>query len=382
VPIYNNIIYEFEAISSVANNPAVKCEVYLGVPIQPNQIPILRFPIFNNKCWLNLKDYCQSFVNTKKYNDNNDYVPIAISQVYYQAEGFGSVASLSFRVTYQDNSFEYFDRILYAMPFAKNKNVLTDYFTNIGGFNLGVLHPRLKGQFPQIKIFDGYPFDFSFFSLYMTSDVLTSGHAIRNTVTGDLYEFLFLNNPFLDNLITGYINLLSGQFGQGIVLTNGRNDLFNFNVFVGNDLFFNLELIPYCEGGVYLKFMNSYGRFSYWLFDKGATTLTTKDLGELQNDFNNFETTISKTINIGVSAKESIALTTDVIDLQTKILIDDLFISPKIYLYTGTPGTQATANDFIEVQVKAGSFKTSRPKRDFIKYDFVIDLPELNTVTQ
>jgi hypothetical protein len=60
---------------------------------------------------------------------------------------------------------------------------------------------------------------------------------------------------------------------------------------------------------------------------------------------------------------------------QDKILLSDLLDSAKVYLFTGTPFSQNTFNDWIEVNLTNGSFTIENPRSNMYQFDFTLELP-------
>lgn len=239
-------------------------------------------------------------------------------------------------------------------------------------------------------------------NVYPSSDLLTTGITLLQKKNEDSYFDFYLNYwygyPF-DLTIYGNENLvslvnktnLSNQdftfdkisrlvFSDGrtdvsiedtITLQNGVNDL-DF------DEVFNIRLnkiTNFCTDGVYIKWINSLGGWNYWLFSKGQTQTKTKDNGSLNNDFENLEDTISPLVSLGKTSANTIKVQQKRIISQDKILLSDLLDSAKVYLFTGTPFSQNTFNDWIEVNLTNGSFTIENPRSNMYQFDFTLELP-------
>lgn len=220
-----------------------------------------------------------------------------------------------------------------------------------------------------IKYWEGYPFDISIYT----------GTAV---------------NLKLDNLT----NLLSHTFlsptkVNRLILSDGRTDVTLESlvpILLGNNKmkitsnsllnYFELEKIDVQCSGHYFKFLNSFGGWSYWWFSKGNIKRTTKDLGEIFNDFENFENTISVTKQIGKDSKDVLSIQSDVLTPTDLDILIDIVDSKKVYLFTGLPFAKNTFNDWLEVSLNAGSFPIQNAKNENTILSFQIEMPERNTM--
>ena len=127
--------------------------------------------------------------------------------------------------------------------------------------------------------------------------------------------------------------------------------------------------------------MNDLGGFNYWLFPNGNRNRKTKDLGEINNDYSNFEDTISPTIQMGKTANDVIQVASDVLTEQENLLLSGILDSPKIYLFTGQPFAKAGVNDWMEVSISGSDYRISNAKQSQNKFNFTFELPQRNTIT-
>jgi hypothetical protein len=138
--------------------------------------------------------------------------------------------------------------------------------------------------------------------------------------------------------------------------------------------FFVEKINSYCNG-TYLKWLNSFGGWSYWLFYKGNENLQTKELGVLNNDFNNLEDTVSPAISLGTESQNTISLLQEGITKDEMLLLRDLLDSAKVYMFTGIAFTQSSDKDWVEVIVKAGNFRLSNAREKLNNLSVTIELP-------
>lgn len=169
-----------------------------------------------------------------------------------------------------------------------------------------------------------------------------------------------------------------------VVISNG-NELINlergYNNFVINNVSIQIENITEVCGGHYLKWLNAFGGWNYWLFYKGNDTLTTKDLGTIYNDYEDVVDTISPYVAIGKTSENNIVVQQELITPNEMLILNDLLESPKVYLFTGTPNEVAQPNDWLEVTIKAGSFRVVNSREKLNSLSLTIELPMNNTKT-
>ena len=169
-----------------------------------------------------------------------------------------------------------------------------------------------------------------------------------------------------------------------VIISNG-NELINlergYNNFVINNVSIQIENITEVCGGHYLKWLNAFGGWNYWLFYKGNDTLTTKDLGTIYNDYEDVVDTISPYVAIGKTSENNIVVQQELITPNEMLILNDLLESPKVYLFTGTPNEVAQPNDWLEVTIKAGSFRVVNSREKMNSLSLTIELPSNNTKT-
>lgn len=131
----------------------------------------------------------------------------------------------------------------------------------------------------------------------------------------------------------------------------------------------------YCYGS-YFKFRNKYGGWSYYLFEKHEESIKARDIGSLNNDFENFLQNPSPTLQIGKNSQNTIrGIVFKSTELDREIL-EDIIDSPKIFYYLNEPNQSSTENDWLEVKLKTTNFSVKR--NDLSRWDIVFDfeLPE------
>jgi hypothetical protein len=162
---------------------------------------------------------------------------------------------------------------------------------------------------------------------------------------------------------------------------NGLNELQFLVDDVNQDINLVIDKVD-SDCGVYIKFLNKYGRFNYWLLSKNNfRTRSSKYLGELENDFENLEDTTSPTIQIGKAGDEGLKCATEKLNENEKLIFEGIIDSPKIYMFTGERFSKADLTDWMEVRLKTSSFPIKNPNKKRYQYFIELDLPARITQT-
>lgn len=136
----------------------------------------------------------------------------------------------------------------------------------------------------------------------------------------------------------------------------------------------------FCNNFKYLKYLNSKGQYRFFPFnDKWQV----QDKPALIGKVNIFVTSIldsqSDKKNIGYTNERKLTLTAETVSLDELEKLQDIFTSPRVYMYVGN-GTDLT-KDWILVSVSGDGI--SRPKKNqFKKFVLEITLPEWYAVTK
>jgi len=354
---YNNNILDF-----TTNNvlDVVNCRVTI------NGTSIVLYPHPNKRFYLNLKQYITTFLNVDNFADDLDVSDMAIDFTYFY-DWTNKVylnTDIDIQVNFTDLSNEtetLTSKWLSGYLQLNNRQIIpNDEFK--------VLVPQIDNK-ALLRIWNGYPIDFTFYN-----------PNIENNITfnyNEEYEIVTSFGSFLVSrlFITDGINvsgLPSLDYKFNMIVKSNEVEVFRFN--------WN-QTTPKCNNGFYIKWINSLGGYSYWLFENWESNQQTKDLGEINNDYNNLEDTLSETIQIGKTSQNRVNVTTDTINEQEQLLLSDLFDSPKIYWFIGTPNEVNNYNDWTEISLVTSSISLQKTKRDLNNITLTFELPTNDTRT-
>jgi hypothetical protein len=362
---YNNDILVFSA--GPGREP-------LYATVEAAGINIRLFPDPAGKFTINMKPYVSALINTSYFEDRLlPWLDAASSATYVYRSNNGCYLELEVKFTI-------------ALPDSQSAQAIH----NLAWFG-GVEQPGSSNIFNRnelyvltpfsaetanryyIKYWQGYPFDFT---IYCSSSSLT----LKNTgnLLSQSFDFeeqvsrIVLSDGRTDETIENFLPLSSGYNIMRLIQGAAEAD---------TDKFLVLDKVPFSKG-VYLKWLNKYGGYSYWLFENTYTIdRSTKQLGELERDNVNLETIKARTIGIGKTSQDSIKIITELLETHERDIVEGLLDSPKIYLFTGKPFSRVEAASWIEVSLKTTSARLKNARQPLTSFSFDVELPERYTQT-
>ena len=374
---YNNSVLEF------ASDDENKTPLYCDISIEGNLLTTI-YPNPSKAFYYNFKELFPSIINENSFQDFTDirFDPNDITTYYYsEDDNVYKELNLLLSVTYEDASVENLNRtvkllratidietykIFQVGNLLTTNTVLTTYAEN--GF---VGFPRVG----YAKYFEGYPFDFTFLS--PENCTLTNQTNLDSLSLTGLTKVtrLGISDGRTDTAIDLFFLISDGVNFIRLVDTSAKD--------VQSENPFQLKLIKdsKCPEGVYIKWLNNYGGWSYWLFNKNfQRSLSASSLGSINNDFNNLDQTTSPFLSIGKESQYTIRALSDNIEKEDNDLLITVLDSPKVYLFTGPPFAKNTYQDWIEVEVFNRNAITKQFKRDLNNIEFNFRLPEKNNM--
>ena len=351
---YNNNLVRFYSSSS---STPVNATITIGSNV------VTLFPDPNGVFTYNFKDLITTILNVDNFKD--DLNPdLGVSYVYDWTDKISLTDDIVIEVLLSNDSTETnTTNITWLSAFVQLRDWKRTYpATELLTTDVALLQKKNNTDLYDyhLNYWNGYPFDLT---LYANEETIT----ITNEVD--------LSNETFDFNKISRLVFSDGRTDVSIEDTISLVEGFNNLDFGG---FFNLNLnksVDHCPNGIYLKWINSFGGWNYWLFNRGQENLKTKELGALNNDFNNLEDTISPLVSLGKTSESAIKVREQRIKEYDKVMLSDLLDSAKVYLFTGLPFSQNTFNDWIEVNLSAGTFVLENPRSDLYRLDLTIELP-------
>lgn len=367
---YNNNNIKFNSDSTTL--------VPVSATISGFGIDALLYPHPNGSFLFNLKDYITAAINTKNFA--YDLVTaIDVSDIetfhYDVTDGCYLEDTLTIRIDYNNSTFETVSRDLHFIAgveqletYKKNEILFAENALSI----LSPVQDRTNNT-AKLFYFDGYPFEFSF---HVTTPnvplkVINSTNGLDTTITPTAkVNSLFLSDGDTNVSIEDYLPLVTGT----------NKILFELDS-VAQPLNLFLEKKE-STCGIYIAFLNQYGRWNYWLFsDKHFRTRSVKTTSEINIDNDNLEDTVSQTLTLSKVSNENMKIAYERIHKEDKIILDSISESIKILMFTGERFSKAHPNDWMEIGLKTSSFKITEPGTELYNFYLEVELPQRYTLS-
>lgn len=341
---------------------------------------------------------CYEVIKTL-FGSFDDFLSYQTSEVIKYDGNLFNLHAVKLVVNYTDNTSENVD---ITGKFTRAVRQHTDmsngmfYFTGAGPYphftNLLMKAPRKKDWFTQqIRIFKGYPLDVSLigptannylnFTLYnnVTGLVGNSGYTI--TVPGgsrtnkEVQRIVLSDGMNLHSLLAANPGVTKGylQIDHLVSDVGAITNLYSFAFDIAD------------ECGVYIKWINSCGGWSYWLFNKNTRNLiTTKAKGTINSNAGQLGYNADEK-NIGFDSDEKLQVVTQGVEKWTLDQLLDIPTSPCVYLYLKPRGVWAYENGNSDVWLKLptiSNFKYSlKAESTLYNIGFEFQLPKIYTQT-
>lgn len=339
---FNNFVLRFQASSSTSIEAIIN-----GLSTDP----IIIYP-FDNKFYFNAKAYLKALF------DNNFQDTIVIMT---------NISNI--------NSFYFIDETIMKQVFIEieirrtgpsqflEKNVRVIRGVNNIRRNLAIEEnnpPYTQVLQPNIVYWQGYPLDITihnynneFFNFSQTLFNITRYNIVRLIISSGNNQ-IPLSSPIQEGVNDYMVN--SGQATATIkTITNAS------------------------ECGIYIKWINEYGTYSYYLFnDKYIEDLVSSQDEVVNNNFENFSQTISKELVLSRNSRNRLTCIAKKTGEYERDLLYSLGTSPKIWLYTKEKNQSSTNQDWYEIQLNGHTFPVNTPNRKFIDIEYEFVFPENN----
>jgi len=357
-PAYNDSIVNFESTFSGLTN----CQITI------DNSSFIIYP-FAGKFKFNFKPIVTTLINQNGFKDS--IIPNLSGATYLYDDD-----SLQLKINPQYSLYNTTtgETITQEYKFLKCVEQLPFYNQKIQANNdIKLLLPSENGIDYNLTYFEGYPVDF----------------AIQGLVSGDTYNFKNSNTGIVSDTYSATTDnvkrvfLSDGAFNvtiDNVLLMSSNVNLIELWV---NDTFkCNLKVKKVeSKCGMYLKWFNSNGGYSYWLFDKFfKEEIKIKSLEDINGVWDNLQNITSTSESLGKTADLTNQLTTQFSTEEKEYLLD-LIKSPKVEMYVNNqPFIQQNEYNFIGVKITDGTTSYLNKDRNN-KLRVKIELPNINTIT-
>jgi len=319
----------------------------------------------------NLKEIIKAKINTNRFEDN--IIPDLNNDSYILSDA--SVGK-TFTVGIQVFNLSSNDAVTRNYYFIRGVEQLPDYH-RLSALPSGVrvLLPSKNYVDYSVKCFEGFPFDFGIHGLQTYNEiyfknVTTNQQTVPFSVPDNNVQRVYSSDGA--NNTTDTDILINSS-------TKNRISLYHNNVFKANIYITKIE----SQCGVYLKWLNSKGTYSYWLFDSiYKENITPRVIDEFAGYYDNLQNLTSTSHLIGKTAVNTWNLNTK-FDNEDADYLKDLVYSPAVWMYSHQVPFQQVQTKFDWIGVKVNdspfplNYKTSKNK-----LAITITLPEMQTITQ
>jgi hypothetical protein len=339
----------------------------------PGLPPITIYPSPTGNFYFNFKEYVSRAININRFADNLDYIG---SYFYDWTDKIYLNSIINIKINYTDETSDDANiDIAWLMAVCQKYDYNTIGRIERNSFTLLTPMAKRADKVAFNRMWNGYPFDYTIYN------GLTDAVGLVRNVGGGPAEI-----PPTTYSVPNLKIVRAFTFAPDalpIILPTRTVTEFK-NMDDGNALLFTLysevEMNP-CQG-TYLKWINGQGGWNYWLFEKQNTIKSIKTLGLIDNDYYNIPDSISTVISMGTTSDETIKTVAERMNENDKLILDSIFDSPKIYLFTGVPLVgPLNQDDWLEIRIKANSFPIEQYNRKIVTYNLELDLPQRNTMT-
>lgn len=230
-----------------------------------------------------------------------------------------------------------------------------------------------------ITYFKGFPFDISFYSFgtYMNFTNTQLGTSYNFTTTASTPQRVYPSDgQYLLSTFNGRVLNLTDGFlvDNSCVTTEQRLLKVGLNDVVVNDSVIsygmNVKLNDNCRG-VYLKWINEFGSWSYWLFSEIYTaTIKASTIDSFSVNFEDITNTHSTNLITGKLADNTLDLRYKNLTTDEVGQIKSILTSPRVELFTGVYEQIISSanyeNYWQTVEVVDGAFTIVNTKRDLV----------------
>lgn len=137
----------------------------------------------------------------------------------------------------------------------------------------------------------------------------------------------------------------------------------------------------FCSTQKLIKYLDRQGQYKFYAFNKFYEIKNNpRLLGKTNEVITSILTAQTNSKSLGFKDEKTISLVAEDVSESDLTLLEDLFISPRVYLYIGD-GISDTASDWLQVDIKPQSQPIRRKKASSGKINIDIALPEQFSIT-
>lgn len=322
--------------------------------------------------WYNVKENISPRLSDYKDDaDLSSVTPLNIDTFFLDWDKMYLEYVVEVRVVFVDLQIE-LDTI--TSNFILGVEQTSDYFREmtIKGKDMFILSPLKSGtnNTHYLKYWEGYPFDIGFTNSISNDTNITT---IENLSTQQSTPSFAVTNT-LSRLVVSN-GTTSVTIEDYLPLPFGKNVL-RFDV----DTMVELHKVG-IKCGTYVKWLNQYGGYNYWLFETSLSSIKTKSNGVINNDFNNIEDSISESRSLGRTSSEQLQVYYEDLNEHEVKILSGLLESPKIYLYLGERYAIRPDNSWIEITLPSSNMITNNFKNKVPSGTIRLSLPTTKTIT-
>lgn len=356
-PAYNDSIIEYTStLTGVTYS-----NIYIGAT------PFKTYPV-GGVFTYNFKPIVSVLINENQFRDS--IIPDFTTAYVYEDNTLNYRLQPTIRV-YNSTTYE---ETTTSFEFIKSVEQLIGYREQSGvEKSIRVLLPTKNKTDYFLPYFEGYPCDFG---IYGIPEGAT--YNFKNVTT-------ISDSPVFTGETFGTTRVYLSDGGQNEYASNflGLSTTDNLVELWVNDSFVSNITIKRNNSrcGVYLKWFNNSGSYSYWLFDPVySDTLQTKTLDDLNGEWDNLQNVSATSRIAGKSASRTIKISTRYTETEKEYLLS-ILTSPMVEMYVNqTPFNRTDINKFIGVTLNDGSTpRTNKSTNN--KLDLTITLPAIYTQT-
>jgi hypothetical protein len=376
--IFSTLI-DHDVLRMAYNNDVVRFYSNSTLPVAYATVSIPGFsatlyPAPNGSFYFNFKPYVSALINTRNFEDTlqTDLQSLTTESFVYNATA-GTLlnADAVFTIYFNDETA---DTTTLPLTWLAGAEQLGNYNPRSKLAN-HILSPYRKGtaNAHYLKYWQGYPFDVSVYSPHENILVTNQTNLLNAAfvVPGQVFRMV-LSNGDDDETLEDVLPLVEGFNTLRVKHLAEDSD---------SDTFISLEKVPY-KNGVYLKWLNTLGGYSYWLFeDTYSIDRSTKSVGEIDRDFSNLNDTFGRTAQVGKESQDTLKIIAELLTEDERAIAEGILDSPKIYLFTGRPFARNGYRDWVEVSLKTTSARIKNPRQPLTNFTFDIELPVRFTQT-